>query len=38
MLNVFFKSGFNVQSHLDGGVYYLTFVFDEAKKQANTGK
>jgi acyl-CoA hydrolase/GNAT superfamily N-acetyltransferase len=36
MLNVFFKSGFNVQSHLDGGVYYLTFVFNEAKKQTNT--
>ncbi|MBN1290524.1 MAG: GNAT family N-acetyltransferase [Candidatus Latescibacteria bacterium] len=30
MLNVFFKSGFNVQSKLDDGVYFLTFKFDKA--------
>lgn len=29
MLNVFYKSGFNVHSQLDEGVYYLTFRFDE---------
>ncbi len=29
MLNVFYKSGFNIHSQLDEGVYYLTFRFDE---------
>ena len=29
MLNVFYRSGFAIQSHLDSGVYYLTFRFDE---------
>jgi len=31
MLNVFYKSGFNIHSHLEEGVYYLTFRFDEIK-------
>ncbi len=29
MLNVFYKSGFNIQSQLDDGVYYLQFRIDE---------
>jgi len=31
MLNVFYKSGYNIQSHLEEGVYYLTFRFDEKR-------
>lgn len=29
MLNVFHKSGFNIKSHLEDGVYFLTFRFEE---------
>jgi len=29
MLNVFYKSGYNIRSQLDDGVYYLSFRFDE---------
>jgi len=32
MLNVFFKSGFNIHSKLDEGVYFLSFRFDEKKE------
>ncbi len=31
MLNVFYRSGFAIHSHLDDGVYYLTFRFDEKR-------
>ncbi len=29
MLNVFHRSGFNIHSHLDDGVYFLSFRFEE---------